>query len=74
MEVNMKKAFGLSILLIMTPGLFAKNIGLAAPTYLSNPYFATCKQYCPEINYGSYNGLDMICLQDCMDFIADFNS
>ena len=69
----MKKIFFALFIPTISP-IFAQNVGLPAPAYLSDPNFLECKDSCQEIEHDSYTSLDMTCINACMQDLADGKS
>ena len=44
------------------------KVVLPAPSYLSNPYFLTCKSKCPVVDHGTWQELNKDCIYACMWF------
>lgn len=49
----------------------AQAMQIPAPAYLSDPNFPLCKKICPQINHGSWSGLDIDCINDCLSTLSD---
>jgi hypothetical protein len=67
------KTVKISILIFVTFGFLGVGnlAALPAPAYLSNPYFLTCKAKCAVIDYGTWQQLDMDCINACISLHED---